>query len=304
VGQALIKHLRETVPGVKIMGVDIQKENNGAAKADVFVKKDVRNRGISVCITDFFPDTVIHLAFVVDPQHDEKTMHDINVGGTANLLDTLSNLPTPPTRLLVASSAVVYGARNTNPETMDEDHPISKKERFSYAAHKVKLEELVTNFAKNHTNMHVSWIRPAVIMGAGMSNWTTRTLTWKLRPRISGIDLPIQLVHEHDVVSAIVTILQHDGRGPYNVAPPDTVKLSTVGKETGGRMIYIPYWLLYLVVAIGWYFRLLEFPPCVLPFFVHPWIIRPKRLQNELDFQFKYSSDDTLRDYLKQTKRS
>jgi nucleoside-diphosphate-sugar epimerase len=54
------------------------------------------------------PDALVHLAFVVNPMHDEQAMYEIDVGGTQNVLDAASTAGTG--QLLVTSSATAYGA--------------------------------------------------------------------------------------------------------------------------------------------------------------------------------------------------
>src|ERR687887_134832 len=54
------------------------------------------------------PDALVHLAFILNPVHDEFLMYDVDVNGTHNVLEAAGVAGTE--HVLVASSAVAYGA--------------------------------------------------------------------------------------------------------------------------------------------------------------------------------------------------
>jgi nucleoside-diphosphate-sugar epimerase len=68
------------------------------------------------------PDAVVHLAAIsfVGHAHDDA-FYSVNVVGTTNLLDALTELPAPPRRVLLASSANIYG--NTDQSPIAETQP-------------------------------------------------------------------------------------------------------------------------------------------------------------------------------------
>jgi len=300
VAQVFIRELKKQHPKAKVMGVDLQPVGKGGEEPDVFVRKDTRNKGLSVQMVDFQPNTVVHLAFIVKPMHDEAVMHDINIGGSENLFRIMSTLPIPPTRVLVASSATAYGARSSNPQTgMDEEYPLNAQDPYSYARDKQELEKLTKRFAEHNKKVHVSWIRPCIILGPGVSNFLSDGIlkaSGRWTPWL-GHDTPFQFVHEVDVAHAIISILENNGSGPFNVAPPDSIKTTDMAKESGRKLLYVPYWFLFLLITVLWMLKIAQTPPSVLNFHRYPWVVKPNRLE-ELKFQFSYSSKDTLKDFL------
>ena len=62
-------------------------------------------------------DTVVHLAAETGTGQSMYAIQhytDVNVGGTALLLDLIANKPFPITKIVVASSRAVYGVRTTS----------------------------------------------------------------------------------------------------------------------------------------------------------------------------------------------
>lgn len=68
------------------------------------------------------PDAVVHLAAISFVGHaNEAAFYTVNVVGTTNLLDALLQLPARPARVLLASSANIYG--NTAQSPITESQP-------------------------------------------------------------------------------------------------------------------------------------------------------------------------------------
>ncbi|BEP63619.1 GDP-mannose 4,6-dehydratase [Variovorax sp. V213] len=68
------------------------------------------------------PEAVVHLAAISFVGHaNEAAFYAVNVVGTTNLLDALVQLPAKPGRVLLASSANIYG--NTAQSPINEEQP-------------------------------------------------------------------------------------------------------------------------------------------------------------------------------------
>lgn len=297
-GSRLIHQILSVAPHVRILGLDITSPR--VPGPHEFASIDVRSPHLKDALAAFRPDTVVHLAFIVNPIHDEVLMRDINVNGSRNVFDAVRQ--TTVVRLLVASSATVYGAWPDNPVPLDDDALLRSRLEFSYSADKAELERILSVFATNHPELAVSWIRPCIIYGPGVDNYLSRLLLQ--HPMVvlpDGCDLPQQFVHEDDVSAAIWCILSHDGQGPYNVAPPDWIHLTDVARETGRHTISIPFGIMRIASKICWSLRLpvLRYPPGVNFYIRYPWVVAPRRLCDELGFQFRFNSLETLREVLR-----
>ena len=116
--------------------------------------------------------------------------------------------------------------------------------------------------------------------------------------RLDGYDSPMQFVHEDDVVAAIDAILCANGRGAHNLGPPNWTTASELARETDRRAIWMPFWVAWFAAWLAWTVRLWfhETPPGFLYFARYPWVVKPDRLINEIGFEFRYTSTETVRE--------
>ena len=96
-------------------------------------------------VLDIKPDFVAHLAgisFVASKDHE--AFYRVHALGTSNLLQALSKLQSAPKKILLASSATVYG--NSTNHLSTEDQALAPIDH--YATSKVAMEEMAKTFFK------------------------------------------------------------------------------------------------------------------------------------------------------------
>ena len=297
-GRAVVRGIRRQWPEADVLGLDVVASKTDPP--DCFEHCDITSPKLLDSVSAFLPDTIIHLAFVVNPQRNAKRMREINVGGTNNLLRAAAAVG--PARLLVSSSATAYGAWPDNPVPMSEDQPLRTRSNYQYADDKFEVESLLKQFSAAHPQIATSWTRPCMIYGPGMSNFMTTLFTVPPILTLPGGSNPqMQFVHLDDVARATLAILNADARGPFNLAPPDWFTITDLAKMSGRSAVSVPFAACRAVTACWWALHLpiFHFPSALWYFIRYPWVVASDRLIREIGFQFEHSSQDVIRLLLK-----
>ena len=260
-----------------------------------FVHMDIRDRRIAQVIADERPDALVHLAFVLNPIRDEHAMYDIDVNGTANVLEAAAQGGV--SHLLVASSTTAYGAWPDNPVPIPEEHPVRGLPGYEYARDKTEIDRLCQLWAAQHPDATMTIVRPTIVFGPNVDNYIVRY--WTNSPFMvlpDGTDADWQFVHEDDVVDAISRLLADRRAGIYNLTGDGTIKLSEAARIAGLKVRKMPLKLYRRIAGASWKLRLpnVEAPPGQIEFVLHPWIASNEKLKADLNWTPRYTSRETF----------
>ncbi len=275
-------------------GMDIKRPLAKYDKGE-FRKMDINAPDLGEWLSELRPHILVHLAFIVDPIRDEELMRRINVDGTRSVLNAASRAGVP--QVLVASSGTAYGAWPDNPVPLEEHHPVRPHPSFRYANDKAQVEFLCKSFMEDNPEVITSIIRPCVVYGRLVNNYLSELISMPFvvaAPREHNPDL--QFVHEDDVIAAIMTILEKEGKGAFNLAPPDTITLRETIEIAGRRPLFLPDKVMDLLARTAWHLRLplLKAPASFLDFMRYPWVLDSSRIREELGYNFRYSTRETF----------
>ncbi len=109
-----------------------------------FVKCDITNKSeIKAILANFVPQYVINLAAISFVGHaDNSAFYSINTVGAINILDALLELGQSPKKVILTSSAVVYG--NQGKEVLEES--MTPMPANHYGASKYAMELMAKNY--------------------------------------------------------------------------------------------------------------------------------------------------------------
>ena len=186
-------------------------------------------------------DTIVHTFLIVDAAHaSPRTLHEVNVIGTLNLLAAAGGDDSPVRQVVVKSSTVVYGCAARDPQTFREDTPRSGSPRTPLERSLVEAEAMVHDFSEDSPSTLVSVLRFANVLGSHLVTSLSRNLSRPLCPSIAGFDPLLQFVQEDDVVRALLFVTRNRIPGLFNVAGAGRLPWSEVAARCGTRRVPLP----------------------------------------------------------------
>jgi len=293
IGSRLVELLSRRDDAESIVICDVRPPRMHRPRTE-FVRLDVRDReGVRTALEQTRPDALVHLAFLLDPIHDDALMYDIDVNGTHNVLEAAAAAGTP--QVLVTSSAVAYGAFPDNPEPLTEDDPVRGVASYNYARDKTECDRLCQLWAERHRDRTMTIVRPCIVLGPNVDNSLVRI--WTKAPAqfdVGNLDNRVQFVHEDDVVEAISKLLDGGHGGAYNVAGDGLMSYRECAELIGLPIRKIPVKALRALAKTSWKLRQAEAPAGQIEFALYPWIVSNEKLKRTLDWRPRYSSREAF----------
>jgi UDP-glucose 4-epimerase len=210
-------------------------------------------------------DTILHTHLLVDStEATARTLHEVNVIGTMNLLAAAGAAGSPVRKVIVKSSTLVYGSNFADPYFFREDMTRTRPPRTSLERSLLEVAAVVRDFAEDNPHVVVTKLRFANVLGPNCETVFGRLLRRPAVPEIAGFDPRLQFVHEDDVAGALAYATRHDVPGIYNVAGDGVLPWSEVASIVGKRRFPIPPLLTAFAISPLRMLRILDVPASVL----------------------------------------
>ena len=247
---------------------------------DVFRKNDIR--------------AVIHMGIMHDPRMSEEEHHSFNVVGTTRLLEYCAKYGVK--KVVVLSSANVYGPSPDNSNFLTEDAPLMAASRFSGVRDLIEVDMLAHGFFWKHPHIQTVILRPVHIVGPTIKNAPSNYLRLRYPWVLAGFDPMVQLIHVEDVARAMVeAALRPEPKGVYNVVGPGEVPLSSIHGELGHSAVPVPHPVARPLLGLLFKYRLANFPPPELDHIQFLCNVDGSRWRKDVAWQPRYSMRDTIR---------
>ncbi len=233
IGSALARRL-EADPAVEyVTGLDMRPPS-AALERTSFIEADLRDPVIATLIPQEKVDTVVHNQIVrrPGPGMSTRTMHDLNVIGTLQLLTACERSPTIAT-IVIRGSAGIYGSEPQAPQFFREELARLYPLRTRFQRDVGEIENLFETYARRHRDVTCTMLRYQPAIGPVLDTQITRYLAPPVAPTYLGFDPRIQVVHEEDGLGALLAAVANPVRGAVNVASPGTIGLTRMIRLAG-----------------------------------------------------------------------
>jgi UDP-glucose 4-epimerase len=275
----------------EVVGID-RREFPGKPRDVEHVQVDLRSKKARDVFRGGDVRALIHMGVMHDPRANEADHHSWNVQGTARLLDAVASYGVP--KVIVLSSANVYGPRPDNPQFLTEDAPLMAGQHFPAIRDLIEVDMLASSFFWKQQGCETVILRPVHILG-GVHNAPSNYLRLPYVPTLLGFDPMVQVIHEEDVVDAIVAALQPGTRGIFNVVGPGEVPLSTILRELGRPTLPVPHPLARPMLTALWRGKLTSFPVPELDHIRYVCMVDGTRAREQLGFRARHTLKETIR---------
>lgn len=278
----------------EVVAVD-RRPIHGLPKDVTHVRTDLRWRQIEDVFRRYRVEAVLHLGLLHNPRAEDD-QYRFNVVGTQHLLDLVAKHKVP--KLVMMSSANIYGPHPDNSLFLTEDAPLLGAESFPNIRDLVATDRIVQSFFYRQPEVETVMLRPVHIVGPRVKNAPSNYLRLEHPWVVMGFDPMIQLIHEEDVVRALMLAMRPGVRGVYNVVGPGEAPLSRILEVLGRRATPMPSFVLKAMVERAFQLRLVSFPAPEIRHIQYNCVVDGSLARRVLGFEPQYGLVETIRSVL------
>lgn len=278
--------------GLHLIGLDSETPQAVLPRLD-FIQADLRNPVLMDLLRQENVETVVHAAFRLS-LNPRESVFEQNVMGTAKLLAACAEAGVR--QVVMPSSLMAYGARPDNPMFLREDHPLNAPKKYGYLRDWVENDKFAEGFREQNPDIAVTLLRFGHIVGKRVDSPMTRFLRQEDAITLLGFDPMLQVIHEQDVLGALVHAAMGDYSGTFNVAPERGMPLWKLLGLSRKLPVPVLHPLAYWSVSVGGP----RLAPMPLDYLRYPCMGDMARMRDVLGFVPQYTPEETAREFATQ----
>jgi nucleoside-diphosphate-sugar epimerase len=271
-GQALVSRLATSDRIGRVIAID---DHRGEATGVTWRVVDVRDPVLAGRLAGV--DVVVHTDLDLSPGSDHKARRAFNVRGAQTVLTAAAAGGVG--RVILVTSAMVYGARPGNPVPLPEDAPLGADQDGSVVGDLLEIEQLAERSARAHLGMAVTVVRPAALVGEGVDTLITRHFEAPRLLAVKGCVPRWQFCHIDDLVSALELAAAGTVTGAFAVGCDGWLEPEELQELTGLKRIELPAGLTFATAQRLHRAGITPAPVNDLHFVVYPWVVDCRALR-------------------------
>ncbi|ONI80535.1 NAD-dependent dehydratase [Saccharothrix sp. ALI-22-I] len=263
-GTALLRRLADE-PDITVHGISRRPPKEEPPYDIAWTPVDLSRDGAEEPLTEVFrhADTVVHMAWRIQPSHDERVLYRTNVAGSDRVFTAAVKAGVPH---LVHMSSVGAYSPAAKDHTVDESWPHDGLANSYYSRHKAAVEHLLDQVEREHPDLTVTRVRPGLVLQPEAAAEIKRYFLGPLVPhalfrlRLPVLPLPrtmvLQFLHADDLADALAKIVTTRAEGAFNLVSEPVVTPQVLAEIMRTRHVPIPPIALRTAARITWHLRL------------------------------------------------
>jgi nucleoside-diphosphate-sugar epimerase len=297
IGHALTVRLASSPHVKKVVAIDGRR---GDIAGVTWRVADVRDPALAGRLTGV--DVVVHADFDLTPDSDARQRRAFNVRGAQTVLTAAAAGRIG--RVILVTSAMVYGARPENQVPLSEQAPVAADVDSSVAGDLLEVEQLARRSPRANPGMTVTVVRPAALVGVDPCPVDTLVTRHFEAPRlltVKGCAPRWQFCHVDDLSSALEFAVSGGIDGGFAVGCDGWLEQTDVERISGLKSIELPAKLTLGTVQRLHQVGLAPAPAMDLRYVLYPWVVDCAALR-EAGWRPAFGNEAALRVLLDQRK--
>ena len=222
-------------------------------------------------------DVIVHTDIDMSPDTDARSRRAFNLRGAQTVLTAAA--AGGVSRVVLVTSAMVYGARPDNAVPLPEDAPLSQDSDDSVVGDLLEIEHLAVRSPRAHLGLHITIARPAALVGDAIDTLITRHFEAPRLLAVKGCAARWQFCHVDDLVSALELAAAGLVTGAFAVGSDGWLEQDELEEIAGLRRIELPPGLTFATAQRLHRAGITPAPVSDLRYVVYPWVVDCKSLR-------------------------
>jgi nucleoside-diphosphate-sugar epimerase len=222
-------------------------------------------------------DVIVHTDVDMSPDTEARSRRAFNVRGAQTVLTAAA--AGGVSRIVLVTSAMVYGARPDNSVPLPEDAPLSPDSDDSVVGDLLEIEHLAERSPRTHLGLQVTVARPAALVGDGIDTLITRHFEAPRLLAVKGCAARWQFCHVDDLVGALELAAAGRVTGAFAVGSDGWLEQDELEDIAGLRRIELPPGLTFATAQRLHRAGITPAPVSDLRYVVYPWVVDCKALR-------------------------